>query len=82
MRESCTRSGAPSVARLTLLADPGCGPVPLAVEALVRPARKRRQGQLARGARGSDAASRWGTPDPATPVLAVTGSGVDAVRFK
>jgi hypothetical protein len=51
-----------------------------AVEALVRPAGRLRQQQFAAGMRASDAASRWGTPDLATPVRAVTRSGVDAFR--
>ena len=32
--------------------------------------------------RGSDAASRGGSPDPATPVRAVTGSGLDGLRVE
>ena len=48
--------------------------------ALVRPAGKRRQLLPARSIRAPNAASRWGTPDLATPVQAVTRSGVDALR--
>ena len=51
-----------------------------AVKALIRSAMKRRQAWSAGSTRAATAASRWGTPDPATPIPAVTGSGVDALR--
>jgi hypothetical protein len=48
------------------------------VQTLVRPSTKRRLPRRARSIRGSNAACRGLTPDPATPIRAVTGSGVDA----
>jgi hypothetical protein len=50
------------------------------VEALVRPAMGGRLQRRAEGTSGSNAASRWGTPDLTTPVRAVAKSGVGAVQ--
>jgi hypothetical protein len=52
------------------------------VEGLVRPVLKRPHPWLARSIPSTSAASGWGTPDPATPLQAVTGSGVDALRYE
>jgi hypothetical protein len=53
---------------------------PMAVEALVRPAMRRRQQQPAGSCRAATAASRWVTPDLATGIPPVTKSGVDALQ--
>lgn len=50
------------------------------VQILVRPSMKRRLLRCAGSIRGANAACRGLTPDPATPVRAVAGSGVDASR--
>jgi hypothetical protein len=52
------------------------------VAALVRPAMRRQQQRCAGSTSPSNAASRWGTPDLATPVRAVTRSGVDDLRLE
>jgi hypothetical protein len=50
------------------------------LEALIRPSMRRRQRRRAGSSGAANAASRWGTPDRATPVQAVTRSGVDALQ--
>jgi len=53
-----------------------------AIVALVRPAMRLRPRLFAGSCGGSDAVSRWGSPDPATPVGAVTGSELDDLRVQ
>ncbi len=52
------------------------------VEALIRPPRKRRQLRDAGSTRGSNAASRWGTPNLRAPIRAAHKSGVDDLRVE
>jgi hypothetical protein len=54
--------------------------MPERCRALIRPAVTRRQLRSAGSMRAPNVASGWGTPDLATPVRAVTRSGVDALR--